>query len=231
MLPSLLVIFSRVPLAGRVKTRLSPEYTPEEAAEIHRALLGDVVERSLRAAAGIADVRLSWSESPPEDLPGLPGAAVPQGVQPPGDLGERMARVIQEGLRAGRRGVVILGSDAPTLPGDHLAAAFQALDRREVVLGPAEDGGYYLIGMSRLHPGIFRDMNWGSGEVLKVTRHRLRQAGVAWEELGPWHDVDTAGDVARLWREMLHMKKSRPGEVPPRTWEVLARLAPGRGAR
>lgn len=227
---NLLVIFTRVPLAGRTKTRLTPVYTPEEAAEIHGALLGDVVERSLRALAGKAEVRLAWSEQPPQAVSREIDPGLRQEIQPPGSLGERMALTIQRALQAGHRRVAILGSDAPTLPGDHLVVAFEALGRRDVVLGPASDGGYYLIGMSRLHPEIFQNMSWGTGEVLKVTRRRLRQAGVGWEELGAWRDVDTPADVSRLWKELLRMRKSHPAEVPPRTWEVLARLAPGRAA-
>ncbi len=270
-----LVIFARAPRMGQVKTRLVPVFTPDEACEIHVALLGDVVERSLRAIGGAAAISVAWSEEvsgvksgvsstgptpaieaprpalaapaatggaySPSGLPGknladsgrtdlIPGA-IPVSIQPRGDLGERMALVIQEKLRAGFKRVVILGSDAPTLPDDHLRAAFDHLRRKDVVIGPAEDGGYYLVGMTRLHPEIFMKIRWGTPEVLAVTRKRLKQAAIGFEELGAWHDVDTPADVSRLWKELLKMKKSHPEEVPPRTWSVLSRLAPGRIGR
>ena len=229
---SALVIFARAPRPGAVKTRLLPAFTAQEACEIHLALLGDVVERSLRAAGSRAHPLLAWSERPdpgaaaPADLP----AGLDEAVQPPGSLGERMALTVQERLRAGFAGVLILGSDAPTLPDDHLVAALDALGEGKVVLGPAEDGGYYLVGMSRLHPEIFRNVAWGTPEVLAVTRKRLRHSGIGFEELGAWHDVDTPADVGRLWKEMLRLKGRRPEALPRRSWSVLSRLAPGRVA-
>lgn len=226
---STLVVFARSPRPGRVKTRLVPRFTAEEACRIHAALLGDVLEAAARALEGRARIVLSWSEA---EAAGAGLADLPPGVeecvQSGGDLGERMAAAIQDRLRRGSGRVVILGSDAPTLPGDHLVAAFRALESREVVLGPAHDGGYYLVGMSRLHPEIFRNVEWGSDGVLAVTRRRLRQAGVAWEELGSWEDVDTPEDLARLWKELIRLRERQPRRLPPRTWAVLSGLGAGR---
>jgi len=224
-----LVIFARSPVPGRVKTRLLPVFTPEEACEIHRALLGDVVERSIRSVGATASITLAWSEPPPAGSFGidLPDTIAVE-AQAQGDLGERMAFAVQSKMRAGFRRVVILGTDAPTLPGDHLAAAFAALREVEVVLGPAGDGGYYLVGLSKLRIEIFRDIRWGSPEVLAATHKRLRKLGVPYRDLGMWHDVDTPEDAARLWKEILRMKERRAPEIPARTWAILSRLAPGR---
>ncbi|HXI03500.1 MAG TPA: TIGR04282 family arsenosugar biosynthesis glycosyltransferase [Candidatus Saccharimonadales bacterium] len=228
---SALVIFARAPRPGAVKTRLGPVFTPEEACEIHLALAGDVVERSLRAVGRIAEVVLSWSEAPAAgSLPaGFPSADATE-LQGKGDLGERMALTMQARLRGGYRRVAILGSDVPTLPDDHLRSAFELLGTREVVLGPATDGGYYLIGMSRLHLNLFRGMEWGSSGVIAATKKRLKSARVPHGEIGPWHDVDTAEDVSRLWGELTQLKARHPEALPTRTWEVLRRLAPGRAA-
>jgi hypothetical protein len=223
---NLLVIFARAPRAGSVKTRLLGVFSPEEAVAIHQALLGDVLERSLAALGSSGTVRLAWSEPPGEELP-VP-APIEDRLQSAGDLGERMATAVQEGLAEGFARVVILGSDSPTLPGDRLGAAFSLLADHDVVIGPAEDGGYYLIGMSRLHPAIFRNIAWGSEKVLAVTRARLKKARVSFAELGTWHDVDTPEDVGRLWKELVRMKASRPDEVPGRSWSLLSALVPGR---
>lgn len=223
-----LIVFARAPVPGKAKTRLLPVFTAEEACEIHLALLGDVLERAMRAVAGSAHVTLAWSAPP---------GAVPEGVVPPGvavetqegaDLGERMARAFQSHLKTGFRRVVVLGSDAPTLPADHVAASFEVLHRSPVVIGPAADGGYYLIGMSRLVLDAFRGVRWGSGEVLLATRARLRKSGTPFAELGVWHDVDTPEDVGRLWKELLRLKERRAPDLPPRTYRTLARLIPGR---
>lgn len=229
-LENALVVFARAPRPGAVKTRLvEGGFTPEEACEIHLALLGDVLEQADRTVRGLASVSLAWSEPP--------GAAAPAGLVPHGvkvetqagsDLGERMARAIQDKIRAGHKRVVVLGSDAPTLPADHLRAAFETLAGREVVIGPADDGGYYLVGMSRLHLEIFRDVPWGSEKVLAVTRKRLARAGTPHAELGVWHDVDTAEDLKRLWKEIVHLKDRKAPEIPRRTFGLLARLGPAR---
>jgi uncharacterized protein len=224
-----LVIFARVPIPGKVKTRLMPSYSAEEACAIHLALLRDVIEGAVRAVGGRAGVILAWSE--PADTAAALGelaAGVRVTTQSGGDLGERMALAIQSEIRAGRKRVVILGSDAPTLPDDHLAASFDALHKADVVIGPSRDGGYYLIGMSRLHLPLFRNMRWGTGEVLGATRARLKKAGISCVELGSWHDVDTPEDIGRLWKELLHMKDRRAPAIPPRTYRTLARLVPGR---
>ncbi|MBI3448333.1 MAG: TIGR04282 family arsenosugar biosynthesis glycosyltransferase [Acidobacteria bacterium] len=227
-----LVIFARVPVPGRVKTRLSPDYSPDEACEIHRALVADVVERSARAVGGTADLFLAWSE------PVAAGAAVdavPSGVvveaQSSGDLGERMAFAMQGKLRAGYRRAVLLGSDSPTLPADHLLAAFDALREADVVLGPSDDGGYYLVGMSRLHVEIFRGIEWGSDGVLGATRARLKRSGTPYVDLGMWHDVDTPEDVARLFEDLRRMKARRAPDFPARTYATLTRLVPTRPGR
>jgi rSAM/selenodomain-associated transferase 1 len=230
LLDSALIVFARAPRPGSVKTRLiEGGFTAEEACEIHLALLGDVLEQAARAARGTAALSLAWSEPPATPpAPDLIPAGVTVETQAGSDLGERMARAIQEKLRAGHRKALILGSDAPTLPADHLRAAFDALAAREIVIGPADDGGYYLIGMSRLHLEIFRDVPWGSRNVLSVTRKRLAKAGTPHQEIGPWHDVDTAEDLKRLWKEILHLKERKAPEIPRRTFGLLARLGPAR---
>jgi rSAM/selenodomain-associated transferase 1 len=225
-----LVLFARTSSPGKVKTRLMPVFTAEEACQIHAALLGDVLERASRTLSATTTISLAWSEPP--DPSCLPVPSMPEGVpehlQSGGDLGERMAMEFQARLREGHRKVVILGSDAPTLPGDHLISAFEALEKSEVVLGPTEDGGYYLLGMSHLHLGIFRNIQWGSDQVLSTTRQRLRKAGISFAELGAWHDVDTPEDVGRTWKEILKMKDRHREEIPQRTYALLARLVPGR---
>jgi len=224
-----LVIFARVPEPGAVKSRLGELFTPAESSELHAAMVEDVAARACEAASSLASVSLAWSH-PPGAAAGaaeLP-AEMPVEVQPRGDLGERMAMTIQEKLRSGARSALILGSDAPTLPADHIVSALGALGKTDVVLGPARDGGYYLIGMSHLHLGLFRNMRWGTPEVLAVTRQRIKHAGLRCVETGEWWDVDRPEDVSRLWKELLRLKARHPAQLPRKTYAVLSRLAPGR---
>jgi rSAM/selenodomain-associated transferase 1 len=224
-----LVIFSRTLRPGKTKTRLSPVFSGKEACEIHAALLEDVVSRAWKAVGEVAEVRLAWGGSPDPAIEGalqLPAGLI-QETQPEGDLGMRMAMTIQSGLREGYR-TVVLGSDSPTLPPHHIESAFAALGDSEVVLGPAGDGGYYLVGMSRLRLEIFRNIKWGTADVMKVTRKRLKASGTRFAEIGTWHDVDTPEDVMNLWEELLRLQERHPQEVPEKTFAALSRLVPGR---
>jgi hypothetical protein len=204
-----LVLYARVPRAGAVKTRLTPFLSAAEAAALHRALLIDSLE-ILRRAAGLAAARaiVSWSE--PWD-PGAAGgdqllAARAGGLeslpQPPGDLGRRLAGTLRRLLAAGGP-VVVFGADTPTLPPELLA---QALDRLRggaaAVIGPAEDGGFYLIGARRAADGMLAGVAWGTGTACGDACRALRRAGLEVAVLQPWYDIDRPADLERLWRDL-----------------------------
>jgi len=113
-----------------------------------------------------------------------------------GDIGLRMSHAMRSALQhAGH--VVLIGADCPSLTTDDLDTAFQALQQgSDVVLGPAEDGGYYLIGMNLHHPALFEDIPWSTPRVLEKTETRLRQLGLTWHRLTMRRDIDTAEDYA-----------------------------------
>jgi uncharacterized protein len=219
-----LLLFARRPVAGKVKTRLFPRYTPEEALELHLALLADSLDLLNDAAnASSAASFLYWSE------PGAEGAedslrvgAASRAVQRGADLGERLARAFQERFAAGSRQVVILGSDSPHLPGERILRAFKSLEEAEVVIGPARDGGYYLIGATRLHPELFRGIPWGTAQVYRETIRRARKERISVASLPAWDDVDLPESVAALWKEILHREQTGGGDVP-RVTELLLR--------
>jgi len=224
-----LIMFARPPVAGNVKTRLGPVFTPPEALALYEAMLIDGIERMRRAAEELATPSVLWSAdcSPSAALDkALQGVQV--GYQMGDDLGERMMTALQDKLRSGFRQVVIIGSDSPHLPTDYLHQAFEALLAVDVVIGPAEDGGYYLIGCRRLHPRLFRNVAWGTDEVLPLTRRRIRQGRITCHELPSWYDIDTPADALRLWNELRQMKTRGAPDIPARTFQALARLVPGR---
>lgn len=224
-----LLLYTKPARPGRVKTRLIGALTPGQAADLHAAFLGDLLERLSR---GRFELRLAWALESGEEAPdlGLPGRA-----QEGEDLGERLYR----GLAAAARSfplVAAVGSDHPTLPLARVDEAFRRLEAgAEVVLGPAADGGYYLVGAraETLRRRLFEEVPWSTGRVLEATLERCRELGVACELLPGGSDVDTPEDLEALAGDL-----ARRGGTCPRTRRLLAawgRLppatpAPGGGA-
>jgi rSAM/selenodomain-associated transferase 1 len=122
------------------------------------------------------------------------------------DLGERLVHAFQERLHRGARRVVVIGSDCPTMEPEYVEAAFEALRDHDLVFGPAEDGGYVLVGCSRLRIRPFQQIPWGTGEVLNVTRKKLRRLGIPHRLLRPAHDLDTRDDALRAYTELAHLE-------------------------
>ncbi len=118
--------------------------------------------------------------------------------QADGHLGARMRAAFDDVFARGFERVVLIGSDLPTLPPEHITLAMTALARAPIVLGPADDGGYYLIGLRELYPELFDEVSWGSRDVLAQTLTRAERAGVTVELISAWHDVDTSDDLQRV---------------------------------
>ena len=224
-----LILYARPPVLGRVKSRLQPALSPEEGLDLYRAMLADSLERMTRLSHGLAVPFVSWSEPyrPSGDLANLLGAVTVE-VQRGDDLGERMATTLQTRLQAGFTQVVFIGSDSPNLPLEYIRKAFGALQSDDIVLGPAADGGYCLLGCRRMHPNLFQAMPWGTEKVLKITRQRIKSSNISYRELPAWYDVDSPPDVARLWQDLQHMSAKGSVDLPRRTFELLAKLVPRR---
>ena len=217
-----LIVFAKVPEAGRVKTRLTPTLTPEGAAELYAAFLGDALARYARLgeAPGGPAVRLYVGGDP--DDPRL-AALVPEGVsvhRQRGDgLGGRMLRAFVETIAAGHPAAVVVGTDHPTLPDAYFGVAFDALlDPLTAVLGPSDDGGYYLLGLNDVVPDLF-DMAYSHPGVFEDTLDRVMENDLTPVVLPAHYDVDDGPALARLVEEW------RGGaEVGPRTDAVLQTL-------
>jgi rSAM/selenodomain-associated transferase 1 len=196
-----LVLFAKRPRRGRVKTRLRPPLTADEALGLYRAFLHDQV-RFLRGFAGHCDLELRL------DGPLRPGERLcPDGVrvvvQGPGDLGRRLLRAFRGARRDGAAATVVIGADAPTLPAGLVREAFAALEGgAAATVAPAADGGYVLIGMRRPWPALFHRVPWGGPRVFAVTLARARQIEISLRQLAGWYDVDDAGTLRRLQAEL-----------------------------
>lgn len=179
-------LFARYPTPGHAKTRLIPAIGEAAAAALHRRL----VERTLataRASGLPFDLRVTGA--PLEAFAAWLGGDVPLVAQGDGDLGERLARVPAP--------MLLIGGDCPDLSPAHLIAAAAALEQAPAVLGPAADGGYWLLGLARAMPHCFAVMPWGSDAVAAQTRARLADEGVTPIELQTLHDCDRPEDLAR----------------------------------
>jgi uncharacterized protein len=191
-----LIVFAREPIPGAVKTRLIPGLGPEGAAQLYERLLGI----ALRAASATPCARRQlWCAGAPADGGHCARLAAEHGLdwypQCEGDLGIRMDRALTQALAKTDRAVLI-GSDCPDYDSAYLSAAFEALDDRDAVLGPAADGGYVLIGLRRPAPELFAGIPWSSAAVLDATRAALARIGLAWAELPTLRDLDRPEDLA-----------------------------------
>ncbi len=192
MHPWALLIFVKNPIRGKVKTRVAQTAGAERALRIYRALLRHTRQVALQLDA----CRYVYYHN---HLPSTDDWSAPhfvRRVQRGADLGERMLHALAEALQVHQRAVLI-GSDCPRLQPRHLQKAFRLLDRHEVVLGPALDGGYYLIGMKQPLPALFSQIEWSTPLVLQHTVTRIEQEGLTHALLEPLPDVDVEEDWDR----------------------------------
>ena len=198
MNPEHVIVFLKAPRPGLVKTRIAKALDAEAAVGIYRVLL----DRSLVALRDHSDVELRFTpDGADEEIrPFLQPGWTLRG-QGTGDLGERLIRATGEAFGAGARRVVVVGSDCPTMTGDDVVDAFDALNDADVVLGPAEDGGYWLIGLRSPAPVLFQGISWGTEHVLIQTETRAREAGLSVGVLRRQADIDTLEDWRRWQRE------------------------------
>lgn len=207
-----LIVMAKEPSAGRTKTRLSPALSEQEAAELYRCFLLDTLELMRQ----IPDVQPIIAYSPPEAAPFFRRIASPDFdvfPQVGADLAERLNNVITYHIQRGYSPVVVIGSDSPSLPIVYVTQAFQALDDQavDVVLGPSDDGGYYLIGLRSPSPHLFQGIVMSTPTVAEETLQRAREHGLRVSCLPSWYDVDRTEDLERLVEE-LRLQPHHPAE-------------------
>lgn len=226
-----LTVFTRFPEPGKTKTRLIPVLGPEGAAKLQRRMTEDTLRQArglARKRALVIEVRYEGGDSLQmrrwlgEDL-----LYRPQGD---GDLGARLTRAFQKAFATGTKRVVIIGSDCPDLTADLLQTAFDSLAETEVVLGPAQDGGYYLVATNRFIPELFEGVPWGTERVLSQTRQILERLRIPAKLLAPLADVDRPEDLSHLKKELPACRQARPAS--PRISIIIVSLneAPRIGA-
>ena len=231
-------IMAKASVAGSVKTRLVPPLSYEEAAELNTCCLADVAA-NLAAASARAPIHAYAAYHPLgserffEDL--LPGSFKLLAPREP-TIGRSLFHAARDLFAAGYGSVCLINADSPTLPTNLLVEAVRCLHEPgdRVVLGPAADGGYYLIGLKHFHQRLFEAIDWSTERVYRQTIMRAGEIGLPVASLSEWYDVDDEATLALLGRELLRDPDAkgpyRGGYAAPNTTAFLARLSATNGA-
>jgi hypothetical protein len=194
-----LIVFSRYPEPGKTKTRLIPVLGAEGAATLQRKMTEDTLAelKKLQTFYPLS-VEVHFAGGNEQLMQDWLGSSLIYQRQSEGDIGYRMASAFQSSFEAGMNAVVIIGTDCPDLNAQLLAQAFQSLHQHDLVLGPAQDGGYYLIGLRRLIPELFTGIRWSTAEVLQQTQSIAQKIELAVAYLPLLSDVDRPEDLS-VW--------------------------------
>ncbi len=215
------VIMAKAPISNVVKTRLVPPLNPKTASELYKAFLLDKIDQ-VRSLDGIQ----SFLAYAPKTAEGLFREFVPREFilipQVGSDLGERLANVSDSLFHEGFRKIIISDSDTPNLPTDRIRNALHQLNSHDTVIGPCEDGGYYLIGLRTNIPELFAGIPWSSPDVVQSTVNRIRTVGGTVSLLEKWYDVDTFETLLRLKRDL--ESKPHVGFFCRNSYEALRKI-------
>ena|SRR6476620_1948609 len=221
-----LAVMTKAPQAGQVKTRLIPPLTPDEAAELNKSFLRDTTSMISSAAmtnsaSGIAVYTPVGTESVYDDILPPDFVLLPQRGE---NFGERLYFAAEDLFKCGFGSVCLIDSDSPTVGVGIFSRAIELLTsgRDQVVLGPSDDGGYYLIGFNELHSELFERIDWSTDAVLNQTKQSARKIGLDVKLLTSGYDVDDAGSLRRLCNELL--SDTAPTNIAPHTRRFLSKL-------
>lgn len=194
-----LLIFAKVPAAGRVKTRLVPPLTYRQAADLYRSMLLDTLAATEKLTGVSRFIFLAGDQADMDEFRLLaPDARLL--LQEGDDLGERLDRAFGAVFYAGFRSACVIGTDMPHMPAERIGEAFGLIESAgaDAVFGPSDDGGYYLLAMNGMHHHLFADVPWSSGQTLATSLERAAAAGLGTELLPGCFDLDTIEDIRRL---------------------------------
>ena len=218
-----IVVFVKEPIPGHVKTRLNKKLDPFISCSLYKAF----VEDFLSALKDMRNARITIAckgrvQHVQDWIGDQKFYFVSQGR---GDLGDRMLRLFKHVFSKGAKRCIILGSDSPTLPISFINTALRALIRKDIVIGPAWDGGFYLIGVRQVPPkGIFRNVSWSKSYTLKQLIFQIKEHGMALKLLHPWYDIDDVKGLDLLKTHLFAIQYAT-GLKHKKTWSVISQLA------
>jgi rSAM/selenodomain-associated transferase 1 len=196
-----IVIMAREPEPNRVKTRLTPPLSPGDASRIYESFLLDKIE-NIKAIMEVDRFVAYTPETSREYFESIVPSEFDLIAQKGKDLGERLANVSDSLFRNGYDGVMMMDSDTPNLPSSYVISGLEKLSENDLVVGPCEDGGYYLIGLSTQIPEIFQGIPWSTTNVTRTTIMKAQSEGFRLCLLEEWYDVDTIEDLKRLKKNL-----------------------------
>jgi len=203
-----IAIMAKQPEEGKTKTRLCPPLLPKEAAVVYQALLEDTIS----LVSSLSHFDLVLAITPPESrsffesiTPGGTRLIAVEGE----NLGVCLSKTLQALFEAGYSQAAVINSDGPSLPPGFILRGFELLNDSDLVLGPGQDGGYYMIGMKQLYPELFSDISWSTSRVFFQTLAVCNKLKLRTAVLPAWYDIDTAQDLERLKEEIKTMPESR----------------------
>ncbi len=213
------ILFARTPLPGQVKTRLARHIGAESTLALYSCFLTDMLEKILHA--GLVPRICYFPPESRSEMERLLGSRFDYFPQTGPDLGEKMLNAFADTFSAGFQKAILVGSDFPDLPDHFLAEAADRLDDHDCVIGPAADGGYYLIGFKQntFYPAVFTGIPWSTDTVYARTRGILEKAGKKIHALGVWQDIDDWPDLAGFIEN-----QTRGGADAPQTIQCLKKL-------
>ncbi len=215
-----LIVFVKSPIPGDVKTRLIPYLSGAEAADLYKCFVADILKNIAQVSLPTRTQIAYQPHSRASDLSWLGLRNTPELFRQEGrSLGERLIHAFGIAFGRGSQQVVIIGSDSPTLPHRYIEQAFLALQDNDVVLGPAMDGGYYLIGLSRPCLKLFDDVAWSTDQVFERTKQNAQAQGYSLRTLPLHYDIDTIEDLMKL-----HQDLAADGQQAPTTRKFLSNL-------
>ena len=205
---SALIVFQKNPVLRKVKTRLANKIGDEAALKVYEALV-EITNQSVKNCR--ADSFIFFSDF----IPNLsPNTSNQFRIQSGADLGERMRNAFQEVFEMGYDSICIIGSDCPLISGEVLDLAFNQLHTIDVILGPAKDGGYYLLGMKRLVPELFEGINWSTDEVQAETLEKAQNLSLSVSKLPEFYDIDTVEDLSLFISQFPEYAYLSPSDGP-----------------
>jgi uncharacterized protein len=218
-----LAIMTKAPRAGAVKTRLQPPLTPGEAAQLNVCFLRDIAAAIVGAKEGSKGVAVFTPAGSESEYASVLPSSFDLIVQRGDTFGERLLNAAEDLLRSGFESCCLINSDSPTVTAEAFREAVRELKRVDdgIVLGPADDGGYYLIGMKKLHRRLFEGIDWSTERVFVQTIERAEEIGLHVHVLPKCFDVDNQAALQRLCSELLNKKSD---DVAPATRDFLAEL-------
>lgn len=223
-LAKLLVIVAKEPVPGKVKTRLFPKFSPAVSADLYRCFLHDRIQEV--STLNEVDRAIAYTpEDAGETFTTLALDGFELFAQKGKHLGERLNNIFLEKLSQGYKAVSIVDSDSPDLPKSLIKESFELLlsKRADIVFGPCYDGGYYLVGMRKPHPELFRNIPWSTANVLSVTLEKARKMGLNVKLLSNWNDLDTFEDLIEFYNRYKDRQLSKDW-AGSKTFSYLSQL-------